>query len=224
MGLKKSGRGPFHGPTLPRVLQTVDVGSDAAHYIRRQAALFPRRQYAVIDKVYKARSFDRFFEGELSNISSQSFIRDLEKNGVHVFSSNLVKAIRAMKRAGVRVRHFNFDMPNPHGTSNRYGLHFFFRELPHVLLPNGKVFIHSESTITLQQIRALAVSFGFRVRNRKPRPREGFRTRFMIELGGSELPFLEITFGLKKAVPSKAQRRQWPMVGHGVPETKGKTG
>lgn len=61
---------------------------------------------------------------------------ETKKLDVNIYLQQLIKS-------GIKVRHFNFDMPNTDGSG--LDLNLFFKLLPQVLLPNGKIFVTTNS-------------------------------------------------------------------------------
>jgi hypothetical protein len=131
-----------------------------------------------------------------------------------------------MVRSGTRARNLNFEMPFP-------GMHEDTREVsmkaeefrgvmshvlsnaPHILLPNGKIFLTTEQESFARIAEKEAKKSGFSVRRKPlPHPRQtqkiGANARSFI--AGFSLVRLEITFPLRKAFPAKKDRRAWPKV------------
>jgi tRNA G46 methylase TrmB len=239
MGLKNKRResnklGPFRGPTPPNVFQTVDVGTGKGDHIRRQAEQFKGRKYVAVDPLYSLSRTQseldnpsraaRSVEGavELSRIRRVTQgVNELVMSGVTVYPKAILDIVTHMRQAGLKTRHFNIDMPNDQLDKHcrRYDFYEYekwFKQLPSVLFPNGKIFVTSESEATLREIEESAKQAGLKTR-RRPNlshsiPLDKLRTGSMrvYVQKGNEIKRLEITFGLKKAIPDKKQRRNWP--------------
>jgi tRNA G46 methylase TrmB len=201
--LKRTGKGPFRGPTSPKVFQTVDVGTGLGQHIQNQASRFRDRKYAAVDPA---------FEGDLVRDSLSPTARIIEQKGVHVDAGNLKQFIDKMTRAGQRTRYFNVDMPTPIIDSNSadlYSFHYLFQKAPAVLLPNGKVFCITDSERFASHLEKLAQNEGLSCRRRKPLPEQAKTSTYM-KVEQKPLIRIEITYGLKKAIPDKKKRRNWP--------------
>jgi len=146
------------------------------------------------------------------------FMKQLEQGGVLVFPKTLSEFINEMKQHGWKTRHFNIDMPDTGDVVGEYFLKKFFRELPNILLPNGKVYVSSELPGTLEEIAQEAQKHGLKVRQlpNLTEKNEKRLTEFMQTHGslfaGDQFRIyrIEITYGLRKAIPNKEKRRTWP--------------
>lgn len=264
MGLKRRGKGPFRGPSPQNVFQTVDVGTGRGYRLESIAKRFPNRKYVAVERLF------RYPEHEWSgSTTSPPRIPALKKAGVVVMPQDLRTFIDYMKRHGQRTRYINFDMPIPGGFTHikeylrdRYGFRKLFANVPHILLPNGKIFVKTEnldfigflqrlaerqglktrpplrinvadikrsigSTQTIyapakqlkpNKVRAMIDKVETRTEKSARRTQEGMGnsetfgghpiTSFMADKFGFYV--LEITYGLKKAIPNKKKRRRWP--------------
>lgn len=202
MGLKKIGKGPFRGATPKKVFQTIDVGSRHGKWIKSKAARFPKRLYAAVDPVYEFADF-------------RNKVGELKAAGVFVASAGIEAFIEGMKSYGLKTRHFNIDVPPLSWGTNQFVFRVL-REAPNVLLPNGKIFITSEDQKFLEKVKKRANFLGLNARVRTPLIGESARKTSITEKIGRELEQpvyrLEITFGLKKAISEKEQRKKWPSV------------
>lgn len=208
MGLKKQGKGPFRGKTPSNTFQTVDFMSGNAAWIRGQAKRFPQRKYAAVEP--------DFGTGDLQNQNMWRLRH--EQHNLHASKKDMLSFIEEMKQKNERTRYINIDMPYP---SHSAGTEFrtLFRETPHILFPNGKIFIASESLRSLQELEKNAKTEGLRTRFLKPflpKDQKRLTTTMTHFFSHSEnqraegIHRLEITFGLKKAVPNKSRRKKWP--------------
>ncbi|MBI4043851.1 MAG: hypothetical protein HY393_03525 [Candidatus Diapherotrites archaeon] len=213
---------PFHGATPQNVFQTIDLGSGFGEYLLRQRARFPGRRYAAVDIGYRP------VRGKQTPYLDKKVPEKLHASGIRVYPKNYPEALKYMISRFWRARHINMDWPYP-WTEDWIGQKEkdapVFKEvlklLPRVLFPNGKFYITSDSERTLKMMEVTAEREGYKTRWRRPltRPREMKKTyamrkdvEFMLKEGKQAPPVyrLEITFGLKKAFPSKTDRRQWP--------------
>jgi hypothetical protein len=113
-----------------------------------------------------------------------------------------------MKRKGIKARNINIDMP----LESVNDFSHLFNNAERIMLPNGKIFISSEQQGVLEHAARLARNHGLKARMRKEMPQveaEG-RTHYTIRHSPKPIYRLEITFGLKKALPKKEQRKNWP--------------
>jgi len=202
-GLK---RGPFRRPTKPNEIQTLDIGVGKGRRFVAKAAKRPEREYVGVDL-----SID---------------VEDVNGKNYKVFGST--RANDYLKQCvdnSIKVRNINFDLPRPVG--DVYRIEEFFKLLPKVLLPNGKVFMNSESPEYLDSVSRIALAKGYSVRRRELPLRE-YLAKAKGRLGGTvmseymeqfftahkfykTLYVLEITYPLKLAYPNDRLRRKvWP--------------
>lgn len=194
---------PFYGRTNRNRIQTLDYGSGAGEYLKRQKQNNPARNYAVVDQLYA------------SGNALEKRARELESHGIRV-SPSIEELIHELRAEGTKVRHFNIDMPYglqfAHGHDKK--VHFFhsiLEAIPKVLLPNGKLWITTESHSNLEELAKMAKVAGLKVRELKSFDKEKFprmqlRTETMRNTKYSVIYRLEITYGLKKAIPRKYDR------------------
>ncbi|MEK6970393.1 MAG: hypothetical protein AABW68_01710 [archaeon] len=164
---------PFRGNTPPGVYQTIEIGSGRATRLRRNAERFPKRKYAAIDIGY---SFP------LENFRNAS--ADLKQKGVDVYSTSMAMALHSIIKSGMKARNIEMEMPLPLSFSDiashptptehlirfRRQLRFLLGKVSFLLLPGGKIFIHTESLAFATAVRELARDFGLSVQERNPMP------------------------------------------------------
>ncbi|MBI5553598.1 MAG: hypothetical protein HY917_02545 [Candidatus Diapherotrites archaeon] len=225
MGLKKTGKGPFRGPTPANVFQTVHVGSGSARRELSSAKGSPQRRYAAVDPQYA------------SSPSLRVAGRMLAEAGMFVAGEKIIDFVARMKAGQLKARHLQFLMPFPN--AGFYALGELFRELPSVLFPNGKVFFYSEDKDFLNAAGQLARSNGFSVKRVKELDfielkrnswgglplSDSMYTEALRR--GLPIHLLEVTFGLKRAFPGewktkegsgkkfldKSKRKDWTRLG-----------
>ncbi len=196
MGLKRIGKGPFGRLTQPKIFQTVDIGSGKAEWIMRRAKRNSLRNYAVVDPAYCDKDFWSVFA------AGQTIAKDFPN--IKVAPQYYSAFIDEMKKNGWKARHINIDMPDI-ATS----LEGLFREAPNILLPNGKIFVTAGSKNIINNLCKDAEEHGLKVRELKPLLSGHIQrlTGYMKEFSQTEFYRLEITFGLKKAIPDKKARK-----------------
>ena len=191
--------------------------------MERQAERFPKRKYAAVDYLLGPASF---FSSNRAR---------LQGKGVRV-GETVQEFLQGMIARKERARHLNMDMPYPFDTSaysstSREAFVHALNVLPHVLLPNGKLFVTSESLLTIHMIQELAAKKGFSVRRLRVIPPlypPGYTPKHARELREKHPDYyhpgmtwtfadapiyrLEITYNLKKAIPSKDARRKLAQV------------
>jgi hypothetical protein len=192
-----------------KIVQTLHVGAgESIAHIERAAERFPHKRYAVVDDLY---CYGRFKE----------LRKKLEGAGISVYPNKIHEAVKMMRENGIMARHINFDMPYPRAAFYRFSQ--LFREIAKggILLPNGKIFIKSESCNFLNEVGEIAARFGL-----KAKPPKLFLSREMLRKQkrgsavnitdtmrrvlhkGKTIYLLEITLGLKKAAKSTRQQEQ----------------
>ena len=129
---------------------------------------------------------------------------------IRIIGKDFLGFIDEMKRKGLKTRSINIDMPLPLHTRRPMDYEKIFSHAQDILLPNGKIFVASEDMKTLEHIKRAAENCGLKARKLKPltgieKKRLTLQMRFLDTL----IYRLEITFGLKKAIPDKAQREKW---------------
>ncbi len=216
----------FRGAARGRVFQTVDLGAGAGEYMARQAKKFPKRKYAAVDLCF-------YLDGEL-NLHGE----DLKKKRVSL-GGDANHFLNELTKKGIKVRHLNMDFPYPIGQPRNASRTRLFedviRSMHRVLLPNGKLFITSESLATINFAKSFASECGYTVRDREliqpisldevaknkdaltRRFRSFYRSHFHASFAGAKIYRLEITYNLKKAIPSKEARRR---LKHSTPPKK----
>lgn len=201
--LKRIGRGPFRGPTPKKVIQTLDVGAGpcGARFIERSEKQ-QQRKYVGVDPAMMIYGFGKNFETKRIDVNS--------------YLLQLIKS-------GIKVRHLNFDMPNTNG--HGLELRLFFRLLPKVLLPNGKIFV-TTNFVNLPLLESAKLN-GFALREKARINKDqidwssiypsfnGLPLTYWQDLSlrsNQTIYLYEITYPLKMAYPNKEQRRNWPRV------------
>ena len=208
MGLKQRVRRLFRGPTSKGFFQTVDVGTWHGEWLGNRAKTYKKRRYVAVDSAYK----------DMYNPEVRGVVDGLKGKGVVVRSRGISKMIDEMLERGFRTRHINIDMPVENVAM--YSFRKLFAKAHEVLLPNGKIYISSPTKEFLVKLEELAQANGLSTQWRKPFTKESARTESMqnmmkmdeklkAEIGfEDEIYRLEITYGLKKAVPDKNERRK----------------
>lgn len=192
------------------MLQTVDVGTGHLRRLNIQAKKFPKRAYAAVDHDLSA------INGHESNIT-------IAKEKIHSFVDGMIKARK-------KTRHINFEMPLPpinsesdyrYYSRDHYDFKYLFEKASDILLPNGKIFVMSEELEFLENLSSTAKKTGLKPKPIKnlhvdPEYWKSYKGRPLSHFMGyafdaeRELYTLEITYGLKKAIPNKGNRRDWP--------------
>ena len=217
MSPKKEGRkfppGPFRGSPPSKIYQTVDLGSGTAAYIKRQATKFKKRKYAAVDPTYG---------GPHGFYSSRYDVHvSLYELGVDSYPTTFEEFIDIMKKDGLKTRHLNIDMPTFISPNSTKGFVQLLKNLPHILIPNGKIYITSEMEDVIKKTGRLAMEHGLRVRRfpalnldrievKKTLTMKGYAEQKIMSI--PPIYRLEITYGLKKAVLDKKQRKKWPQL------------
>ncbi|MEI7961434.1 MAG: hypothetical protein WCI04_03790 [archaeon] len=113
-----------------------------------------------------------------------------------------------------KTRHLNFDMPYE---LKEYDFDYLLSKVPKILIPNGKIFIASNSRSVIRDAMKLAKKHGISARIKPSVQENGLRTHFMqrmTEIGiHKEIFRVELTYGLRKALPGAVnveKRRNWP--------------
>lgn len=202
--------GPFRGPTPRNTIQTVDLGSGKGEYIHSKAEKNPHKIYAAADLIYQPG------EKGLYHIAEK-----LREAGVRVHAGDFLELFRQMREEKVRARHINIDFPEPFvgfpGAPKSVAIAWqsyrdMIRQAPHVLLPNGKIFLLTEDPETADLMEKWAREDGLKARRIKPitEPWAKPKSRMMkVTQGSGHFYRLEITYGLKKAIPDKKKRVEW---------------
>ncbi|QQR92152.1 MAG: hypothetical protein IPJ89_03250 [Candidatus Iainarchaeum archaeon] len=210
----------FRGAARGRVFQTVDLGAGKGEYIERQSRRFPNRKYAAVDFLLGP---EKFFD---------AVGQRLHKNGVGV-GDDVTTFLRQMIERKEKTRHLNMDMPYPFDTSayaseSQRAFKSALEMIPRVLLPNGKFYITSESSWTIRLMQKLAEKQGFAARQLRTIPPlsssdllttaqqralrmkqpDYYHPGMVWAFANQPIYRLEITYNLKKALPSKDARRK----------------
>ncbi|MDO8537953.1 MAG: hypothetical protein Q7S21_03650 [archaeon] len=188
----------FRGPTPENVFQIVDYGAGRGQSVEARKNKHPERNYAAVDPYFR---------------NDEERFRELQKKGIIVFPGRMLSFIRKMKRNGQKTRHVTIEMPYEYITlENEYDFRKFLKEVPNFLLPNGKVFITSEYYNTLINLQKISKRLGYKTRWLKSITNgnqiKHSPTMASIFRLDTSIYRLEITFGLKKAIPSKYERRK----------------
>jgi hypothetical protein len=188
------------GQKLKKMFQTVDVGTREGDHVMGQAQKFKHREYGAVDPRYKE-------SGKFGLMGTV-----LEKTGVTVHRGTLAEFITKMRQEGWKTNHFNIDMPN-RGFYKKADISHLFGYAEHLLRPNGKIFITTESPADFRNYAQLAKAYGLKVRVLKKwhgttEPKGARRTKHMRDaIADQGIYRLEITLGMKKAIPDKSKRR-----------------
>jgi hypothetical protein len=199
---------PFRGPTPKKVFQTVDVGSGLGEYVLGRTRRFPRRKYVAVEYQYGP-------EGKFDSVKNV-YPKVLKKKGVRVFGGYFHEFAREMVEKGLKTRHISVIMPYPsvgiEYSSFVLNLGRIIEWAPRILLPNGKIFLLTEKETVRNWMELMARNFGMKTRRLRTLrdPREKQDTETLQNFSGEPVYRLEITQGLKKAVPDKSKRRKWP--------------
>ncbi|HLD58035.1 MAG TPA: hypothetical protein VI977_00125 [archaeon] len=221
MGLRNKKResnklGPFRGQPPRKVFQMLDIGSGRGDFLARRAAANPRRIYAAVDPIYDVRRTEaRAAHDELakSNAAFGTIFRVLlgKHRNIRIIGKDFSEFIGEMKRKGWKTRSINIDMPSPLHTRRQMDYEKIFSQVQDILLPNGKIFVASEDKKTIEHIKNAAEKCGLKAREMPPLTgKERKRLTMQMRFQGTDIYRLEITFGLKKALPEREQRKNWP--------------
>ncbi len=128
--------------------------------------------------------------------------------------THALESIQRLIGLGYRVRHINIDYPYPGPVVDKIkNTDNYFEKVvelaPQFLLPNGKIFVTSESLDMLRQLSMIAKYHGFSVKKivTKTLSEAKNRTFHSENLVHHPMYRLEVTFPLKKAFPKKEDRR-----------------
>jgi len=198
MGLTR--RGPFKKSASKNVFQTVDVGTGKGRWILEQAKKFPNRKYAVVDPKYRRG-------GDLHSTGQR-----MAKHGIHVHPEGLQSFIEFMLKNNKKTRHINIDMPGQELSIPLFNFPKLFEALPKILMPNGKIYFSTEDLAVRDYIHQFASIYGFKSRELRKFGADdpAKRTPTMRLFHVMDVFRIEVTFGLKKAVPNKQVRIKWP--------------
>lgn len=193
---------------------------------------------AVIDPFY-AIPKERAASNSLLNQRIHGIIEQFKRQEIIVFSKDVVEAFDQMARDKITVGRFRLNFPYPyqyegvHRMPSDHYLRQFVDGARKVLVPNGKVYIRSENEPMLEEIRGMAARQGWKVSaihtysNQAP-PGKPSNHKTPLEYHQSNLiqgllatmPRAELekvfvvhelilTNGLKQAIPTKSERREW---------------
>jgi tRNA G46 methylase TrmB len=165
----------FKGGTRENVIQTLDIGASFGEVMRKQAQKFPGRKYAVVDPVYESASMGGvcYYKGKPFLI--QKILDANKRAGVITSALYAREKIAELARKGIKLRHVNFQMPNP-AQEHNYNFEAIFHGLKRVLLPNGKIFMSSENIDFLERIVKIAKRNGYVVQFKKKVVTKGTNT------------------------------------------------
>lgn len=210
---RRNGKGPFRGPTPPKVFQTLDAGAGKGEYIERLALRSPQRKYAAADIRYAIPGAP-VIPGKGAGI----YAKRLGNSGVATYGE-MGETIEEFIQKGIRTRHVNMDFPYPWSAKGGFKYERMFgrllEKIPFVLLPNGHFFITSEDAHTVVRMEEIAHKMGFKTRRLSPLALEKHKKKpgTMLQTfakTGYPVYRLRITMGLKKAIPQKEKRKRWP--------------
>jgi len=205
--LKRIGKGPFRGPTPERVFQTIDLGSGKyANYLYGQGKKYPQRKYLAVDS------------GRI--VVKEKGIPSLPKN-VKTSSKDALRLLEQLAGEGKRARHIEIAMPTGSLLNPAY-LKKIAELGTKVLLPNGKFhFVTPVDPESFKEIRKAFENSGYSFRVvpttehsfKKQSPKaDAWQEQYGEILGGPIAWQYEFTLRLKKAIPEKAKRRNWPRI------------
>ncbi len=209
--LKRKGKGPFRGPTREGIFQTVNVGAGKWQNMEPTAKKFPKRQYVAVDTAYVPE-----WAAGSRLPASGSILRKIPN--ITLRDTNISKVIEEMKQKQQKTRHITVDMPDPDRDPEKL-FTVIFDEAPQILLPNGKIFVSTESPHIATIIQLQSRSRRFKMRELPtitPEKKQRLTTTMSAYFedktikGQKMVRQFEITFGLKKAIPDKNQRHHWP--------------
>jgi hypothetical protein len=148
------------------VFQTIDIGAGKADYILGQARKFRNRRYGVIDPRYKAGYTTPTYTYNLRELATQ-----LSQGGISVFAGSLAHTLRYMKKNNMKTRHFNIDFPYIETAREVrptvLQMVRLAKEIPHVLEPNGKIFLTTEVDLWANVSEKIGREYGLVVRKKR---------------------------------------------------------
>ncbi|MEK6820967.1 MAG: hypothetical protein AABY11_01030 [archaeon] len=190
----------------------IDIGAGRAEYVTRKIRQYPHRRYGVIDPRYRPNHVTETYTHELSHLAA-----DLPARGITVYASNLVEALRQMKKEGAKTRYFNVDFPFIENQREaKVALRNILRlanEIPNVLQPGGKIFLLTEKESAVELYEKIAREYGLEVTKKKvsvqasrTRPKTFTMGKIMEVI--PDLPYLwRVTF---RYIPSEYRRPNKP--------------
>ncbi len=204
-------RGPFKGQTSQKIIQTVDIGTNTHKGFKKLADIAtnsPNRTYSAVDPLFRTAEDPKLH-----------YIR-LREN--HLIPDNLIISdkqgliyLQELKERGIKVRHINFEMPYPN--LELYNFNAILGLVPTILMPNGKIYIHSEHKGFIDKISELAKRYRYatKISNLDEKTIQQMRAHQKLsdfaELYVEDNYWtLEITYSLRTAIPDKNKRQNWP--------------
>ena len=177
---------PFRGGTPQNVFQTVHFGFDIENQILGKARKHafrgdPTMRWPHRSYVVVEPAYGRF-EFQKSKVN-------LEAAGTKVETLPPEQYIQRMIKYKQKTRHIHVqgDLPVEQ-------LKYIINHAEQILIPNGKAYFENLDSKILQNTQSVARLLGFKTRMLPTVPN----------------PMLEITFGLKKALPNMLERKNWP--------------
>lgn len=162
MGLKRRGKGPFRGPTPPKVFQAVDIGTGDGRRLESIAKRFPNRKYVAVDPSLHEKVLGSAFA------PPRGTAERLSQAGINVRPEKAMSFIEEMKKRGEKTRFISINMPshakNEGHWRDDYGFRHIFESVPKILLPNGKIFITTESPEFAEHLKKMAEDAGLKTR------------------------------------------------------------
>lgn len=167
----------FRGGTPPDTLQTIDIGAGRGNYLMRQAfrgktMKWEPRKYVAVDPRYDTEYLPARSNGVKVTYSNLRRVAlDIQNRGVTTHPFTMQKTINWLQKNGLKTRHINVDYPyfespseyrNALAESTRLA-----RALPHVLLPNGKIFMTTEQKEWVAIVQKLSKKFNLRIKIRE---------------------------------------------------------
>lgn len=161
---------PFRGPLKPKDIQTIDAGAGFGDYVFTQASRFnstnprKRRRYAAVEPFMQEVIYGSSKKMPRDEMDRKIVIRNTQRlregytrlkslSNVEIVPYEIVPFMREMIQKNRRTRHLSINMPFQ---LENYNFEQFFKLLPRVIYPNGKVFITSESRFSLEKIKELS--------------------------------------------------------------------
>ena len=168
------------------------------------------RKYLAVDPRYETE-YQPSTRGSGAKIEFSNLRRDaheMRTMGVTTLPFTMQKTIDWLQKNGLKTRHFNVDFPyigspreyrNAIAESTRLA-----RALPHVLLPNGKIFMTTEQKEWVGIVQKLAKKFNLRIKIRELSTQNKRKGKTWTEVNFFELPTpqrywrIEITYAPAK--------------------------
>ncbi len=155
----------FRGATPEGIIQTVGIGEGNGEYFTRQGIKFAqKRRYLAVDPKF----------GDL--FDSHPRLQAILAAGVTISKKRIVPTLDELLATEMRVRHFNFDMPDVKfnefemnytkpdviQTEEKYDFTGIVQRAKRLLLPGGTITIRSEQPGIINRFSELAKEHGFR--------------------------------------------------------------